>query len=91
MLAGGLDVSLIHGFAESVQASDTFTVLYATNGIEGAFADVPSGGRVLTPERDSFAVYYGDNAATMAAGRDPKKITLTDFRRKPIGTLIRVN
>lgn len=91
VLAGGLDVSLIHGFAKSVRASDTFTVLYATNGIEGAFADVPSGGRVLTPERDSFAVYYGDNAATTAAGKDPKKITLTDFRRKPIGTLIRVN
>jgi len=90
-LAGELRVNLINGFDASVKAADAFYVAAAGSAIEGAFANVASGGRVLTPERHSFVVYYGNNAATTAAGADPKKVTLTGFQRKPTGTMVTIN
>jgi len=90
-LAGELRVNLINGFDALVKASDAFYVMAAGSDIEGTFANVASGGRVLTPERHSFVVYYGNNAATAAAGADPKKVTLTGFQRKPTGTMVTIN
>jgi len=90
-LAGELEVSFINGFDASVKATDKFYVVASGSNIEGAFANVPSGGRVTTAERHSFAVYYGNNAATTAAGEDPKKVTLTGFLHMQRGTIVTIN
>ena len=90
-LAGELEVSFINGFDASVKATDKFYVAAAGSNIEGAFANVPSGGRVTTAERHSFAVYYGNNAATTAAGEDPKKVTLTGFLHMQRGTIVTID
>ena len=90
-LAGGLEVSFINGFDASVKATDKFYVVASGSNIEGAFDNVPSGGRVTTAERHSFVVYYGNNAATTAAGEDPKKVTLTGFLHMQRGTIVTID
>ena len=90
-LAGDLRVNIINGFDQTVKATDKFYVMSAGSTIGGAFANVASGERITTPDRHSFLVYYGSNAATTGAGMDPKRITLTGFRRAPKGTVIAVH
>ncbi|MDD4019038.1 MAG: hypothetical protein PHV28_13970, partial [Kiritimatiellae bacterium] len=87
-LAGELKVNLINGSEASIKHTDKFYVLESGSDIAGAFANVASGGRVTTTNRHSFAVYYGNNAATAAAGESAKKVTLTDFRVAPKGTIL---
>ena len=89
-LQGDLDVRFINGFEEAVKATDKFTVMATGGGIAGAFANVASGGRIATADRHSFLVYYGSNAATTGAGLDPKKVTLTGFKRAPMGSILTV-
>jgi len=87
-LAGELKVNLINGFEASAKPTDKFYVLESGSDIAGAFANVASGGRVTTTNRHSFAVYYGNNAATAAAGESTKKVTLTQFQVAPKGTIL---
>ena len=64
--------------------------IFTLAGCPSAFANVASGGRIATADRHSFLVYYGSNAATTGAGMDSKKVTLTGFKRAPMGSILTV-
>ena len=63
-LNGGLSVSFINGFSNSVTAGNTFTILSAAVGLTGTFANLGANGRVCAtgdPTR-SFRVTLTSNA-----------------------------
>jgi hypothetical protein len=73
-LAGDLDLSLINGFLSSVTHDDTFTILSSEAALQGAFANVASGGVLTTTDgQASFVVSYSD-------GHD---VVLSDFEAVP--------
>jgi T5SS/PEP-CTERM-associated repeat protein len=72
-LGGTLQLSLINSFLPA--QSDVFTILSASGNLTGAFANAPSGQRLMTTDgAGSFLVYYGAGSVY-----NPKLIVLTGF------------
>lgn len=74
-LDGALAVSLINGFESTIQATDSFTIVSSqdASSIEGAFANLTPGGRVLT----------SDGGASFAVSISSGQVVLTDYRLGP--------
>lgn len=80
--AGGeLELLLIDGFESAIQSMDTFRIVTATGGIDGAFANAANGQRVPTADGlGSFIVNYGAGSAY-----DPNAVVLSDFQPAATG------
>ncbi len=73
-LGGQLVVSFVNGFQNSVNGTDTFTVLNSAFTLNGSFSNVASGMRLATSDGfGSFLVTYNG-----------KKIVLSDFHGTPV-------
>jgi hypothetical protein len=74
ILGGTLEVSLIDGFENSIQNTDTFDVLTSSQTLNGSFDNVASGARLITTDGfGSFRVNYSGQT----------KVTLSDFLPPP--------
>jgi autotransporter-associated beta strand protein len=74
-LAGQLNVSFLGGYQWHLPTTSTFTVLNATGGLTGAFANVANGSRLATPDNAAtFKVSYGTGSAFAA-----NSVVLSDF------------
>ena len=69
-LAGNLNLTLINGFEPLAPLGQTFTILTATNGVSGAFANI-SGGRVHL---------VGDSTRSFAVTVTPTNIVLGSYQ-----------
>jgi hypothetical protein len=66
-LGGQLVLSFVNGFQNSVTPNDTFTLVNSAAALAGSFANVPSGGRLLTSDGSgTFQVNYGGNVVTLS-------------------------
>jgi hypothetical protein len=85
-LGGALEVQVLASFRDTVPATP-FIVLENTVGstLGGGFANVASGGRVFTPDLDSFAASYG---AGSAFGAD--QVVLTDYVKFEVNSTLAV-
>ncbi|HVM63045.1 MAG TPA: PEP-CTERM sorting domain-containing protein [Verrucomicrobiae bacterium] len=74
-LNGLLEVGFINGFATNVLQSDIFTVLAASGGMTGGFADALNGERLMTEGGEgSFLVNYNQNCNNIGG-----YLTLSDY------------
>lgn len=82
-MGGELELSLLDGYEQSIQADDTFAVITA-DGIDGAFANVANGERLFTADGlGSFLVHYGQDSAF-----NPNHVVLSSFLvPEPAGVL----
>ena len=65
MLNGTLNVSLINGFVPA--NTDTFTILTATGGVTGVFANAPVGKRFQTTDASgTFIAVYNNNSVVLS-------------------------
>ena len=79
-LGGTLTLTL--GAGTPIQATDTVTILAASGGLSGAFANVPNGERVRTADgTGTFQINYG-TASTFAAN----SVVLSDFAASGVVT-----
>ncbi|MGI9086363.1 MAG: hypothetical protein ACR2HH_01260 [Chthoniobacterales bacterium] len=67
-LGGNLNLSFFNGFEANVANSDTFDIITSQSPLQGSFANVASGSRLITANREgSFVVTYaGKNNVTLS-------------------------
>ncbi len=74
-LAGQLSVSFLGGYQWILPTTSTFTILNATGGLTGAFANIANGARLATADGGAtFLVNYGSGSAFAA-----NSVVLSEF------------